>query len=238
MKNSSVFHLVIAACSLICMPALGDQTGGDRRPGDTTIGDIRTGDISHHTHIHMDAPARDRRAYYAGGRVGLALHGIFVPGFSGKMRDLTWGGVGDLDMDFDRTFGGGASLVFPLGELGRFDIGADFLPHKWKEDSRLKIRMIPVTAAFRLGVPLGDILFLYGGGGGGYSFNEFKVPGFSESGGDFIYFACGGVEIQLSPEISLRGEGRYYWHEYDAFEDLASVKLDHFQMRTGMVFWF
>gem|GEM_PF-528476 len=232
MKKVYAFGSVVMVCAMLGMSAYGQDTRQDIRTGDVSIGDIRTGDIAHHTHVHV--PRYDEKGYRTRGRVGLALHGIFIPKFSAEVQP---DGGGSFDFDMARVLGGGAAFIFPLGEVGRFDIGADYLPMKWDEDSSVKIRMIPVYVALRFGIPLTDTVFIYGGGGGGYSFNEYRGPGFSERGDDFVYFACGGVEVLLTNEIGLRAEGRKYWHKYEVVDDV-DLKLDHFQVRAGIVFWF
>lgn len=244
MKKACVFGSFVMVGAMVCMSAYGQEPRGDIRTGDTTIGDIRTGDISHQTHVHVTTPPDryGRPGMYGRGQIGLALGGAYVPSFSGELRVL---GQRVDDVDFAQVFGGGGALVFLIGEMGRIDIGADYLPMKLRDDSRVKIQMIPVTASIRLGAPVTDALFIYGGGGGGYSFDRFKAPAdpefgdpaVSESGGDIVYFACGGVEIRFTNELGLRGEGRYYWHKYEIFDDIEVV-LNHFQARVGVTLWF
>ncbi len=241
MKTSTGIGCIIAGTTLLsAFMAMGQSTIGDVRTGDTYIGDIRTGDMTQSAHTQTHVGRHDRRSGGWPGmradRSGLSLHGAFIPKFTAKTRG---GGVSE-DVDMRRALAGGAAFVFKISEVGRLDLGADYIPLKFDEDSSVKLRMIPVTASFRLGIPVGNSLFFYGAGGGGYSFNELRVPGEKDSGGGAILFAGGGLEAALGRDVSLRGEVRHIWHKQQFGTGATSfdLELNHVQARTAIVFWF
>ncbi len=90
-------------------------------------------------------------------QVGLDLHGLYAFNFNDD----------DDGFNGDNTFGGGASLVFCLGEIVKLDLGGDYLLPENKDDSDVKAQLIPVTGTLRIGVPVDDIAYIYVGGGGG-----------------------------------------------------------------------
>ncbi len=167
-------------------------------------------------------------------QVGIDIHGLYGFNFS------------DDDAELDNTFGGGGSLVICLGPNVKLDLGADYMKPEIKDASSNYVVLIPVTATLRVGWNAGPV-FLYVGGGGGYSFNDLDWQG--GSGGfdledSFTYHACGGAEVSISRNIAVRGEFRYVWNtpELKAPSSLgggkADWKMDHMQGRAGLAFYF
>ena len=172
----------------------------------------------------------------AASKVGLEAHGLWAFNFNDDDSDGS---------NVDDTFGGGASFVFNLHENIKLDLGADYYKPKSKEDSDLKAQLIPVCAALRFGGRL-EAIFLYAGGGAGYSFNSADIKGVSSSEADFdncmIYFACGGLELNLNEDLYLRGEFRYNWlkpeFKVSSIDYKEDIKFDHMQVRAGLGFNF
>lgn len=235
-----VVGCLVGGALLGALAASGQSSIGDVRTGDTRIGDIRTGDMTQSANTHVYVGRDDSRPGRTGpGRAGLSLHGAFIPKFSATV-ETDWG---NEDIDMKRAMAGGASLIFKLGEVGRFELGADYIPLKLDQDmggDSIKIRLIPVTASLRLGIPAGDHFYLYGAGGVGYSFNEIRFEDLwgteKETGGGLALFAGGGAEVALNHHISLRAEVRQFWHKWDFDEDV-DIKLNHLQTRASIIFW-
>ena len=172
----------------------------------------------------------------AASKVGLEAHGLWAFNFNDDE---------DEGSNADDTFGGGASFVFGLHENIKLDIGADYYKPKSDDESDLKAQFIPVCAALRFGGNL-ESVFLYAGGGAGYSFNSLDVEGASSSDIDLddcmVYFACGGAEFNLNEDLYLRGEFRYNWMKPELNVKIADekfdVKFDHMQLRAGLGFNF
>ncbi len=232
MKAYTVIGCMVGAAVLGAFTASGQSSIGDVRTGDTRIGDIRTGDMTQTAHTHVYVGRDDGRSGRRGGGAGISFHGIFIPKFSATLRERGF----SEDVDISRAIAGGASFMFKLGEAGRLELGGDYIPLKLDEDSSVKLRLIPATASLRFGIPIGDSLFFYGAGGGGYSFNELRVGGEKETGGGLVIFAGGGLEVALGSHVSLRGEARKFWHKWDV--EGVDVELDHIQARASMIFWF
>jgi len=165
---------------------------------------------------------------------GLELHGLYAFGFNDEIK---------YGSHADDTFGGGASFVFCLGENVKLDLGGDYFKPEAKNNSDQKAQLIPVTGTLRVGVPL-EMVYLYAGGGAGYSFNEYDGPGDDvlELEDCFTYHACGGGEFMFNENIGLRGEFRYVWLKSEWKEkssgDKIDVKFDHMQVRAGLMFYF
>jgi len=166
---------------------------------------------------------------------GMEVHGLWAFNFNDD----------DDGSNADDTFGGGASFVFNLHENIRLDLGADYYKPEDKDDSDLKAQFIPVCGALRFGGNLEQV-FLYVGGGAGYSFNSLDAEGVSSSQVDLedsmIYFACGGAEFSLNEDLYLRGEFRYNWLKPEInnkiMDEKYDIKFDHMQVRAGLGFNF
>ncbi len=167
---------------------------------------------------------------------GLEVHGLYAFNFNDDESDGS---------NVDNTFGGGASFVFNLSDNVKFDLGGDYLKVQDKDDSDWKAQLIPVCAALRFGGNLEQV-FLYAGGGAGYSFNSADIKGVDSSDADFensmIYFACGGAEFGLSESLYIRAEFRYNWlkpeFKVDSMDYKQDIKFDHMQVRAGLGFNF
>jgi opacity protein-like surface antigen len=175
---------------------------------------------------------------FAAGGSGLEVHGLYAFNFNDD----------DDGSNLDNAFGGGASFVFNLSDNVKLDLGADYIKPEYKDDSSSKVQFIPVCAALRFGGNLEQV-FLYAGGGAGYSFNDLDTP--STPGVDIdiddsmVYFACGGAEFNLNEDLYIRGEFRYNWLQPEVKvtaegwgEDKQDVKCDHMQVRAGLGFNF
>jgi Outer membrane protein beta-barrel domain len=173
---------------------------------------------------------------------GLELHGIYGFAFS------------DDDLELEKGWGGGASLTFCLGDLVKLDLGGDYLRPVVKDPTSEGlpsgdnyVQLIPVTGTIRVG-PQIDPVYLYVGGGAGYSFNDMDFEGdiddFVELEDCITYHGCAGFELSFTPEkqIGLRAEGRYVWLKPDlkwkATGDKEEWKMNHFQARAGLFFYF
>lgn len=224
MRTALLLAVAVSVLALVALPVFAQTT---------RTGDIRTGDIRQETHVHV-SPYNGRPARTS--QVGLSAHFLFAPKFTARE---SWP-EGSWDLDMDSSFGGGGAFVFKLGDIARFDLGGDFQQVKLTDSRNIKVRMVPVTAALRLGVPIANVLYLYGGGGVGWSFNTFKGTAIDLDDG-LIYFACGGGEVSLSDQIALRAEFRYNWHKPDLDDgsgDDGDLQLNHSQLRGGLVFYF
>lgn len=171
-------------------------------------------------------------AVWAQPKAGLDLHGIYGFNYS------------DDDAELEKGWGGGASLVLCLGEFVKLDLGGDYIRPEIKDVDDSYVQMIPVAATLRIGGNL-DVIYIYGGGGAGYSFNDtdFDVADDDWDLEDcFTYHACGGAEIYLSPQIALRGEFRYVWMEpelkFKPTGDKADWNMNHMQVRAGLGIYF
>lgn len=162
--------------------------------------------------------------------VGLEAHGLYAFNFHDE---------DDLGYSLENAFGGGLSLAFALHENVRLDFGLDYFnPHN-EDNSDWDVEFIPVCLGLRFGGHL-EKIFLYGGGGAGYSFNWRTLAWGDE--GDFensmIYFVCGGAEIALAGPLALRGELRYNWLRpelsFDGPRDDEDLNFDHLQVRAGV----
>ncbi|MDP8213882.1 MAG: outer membrane beta-barrel protein [Candidatus Euphemobacter frigidus] len=175
-------------------------------------------------------------------KAGLEIHGLYGFKFS------------DKDAELEKGWGGGASLVLCLGELVKLDIGGDYIRPEMKDQDGIDfggnyVQLIPVTGTLRIGPNLGPV-YIYGGGGAGYSFNSLDLKKEMNPGDDlelencFTYHACAGLEVSFteSKAIGLRAEFRYMWLKPKLKEkstgDKESQKLDNMQGRAGLVFYF
>ncbi|MDP8236153.1 MAG: outer membrane beta-barrel protein [Candidatus Erginobacter occultus] len=162
-------------------------------------------------------------------QVGLDLHGIYAFEFS------------DDDIaELDGAFGGGASLVFCLGDFVKLDLGGDWYKPEFKDFSDVKIELIPVTGTLRIGIPIEDVAFIYGGGGAGYTFINWDQTGVDSDvlDGSVTYHACGGAEILFNESIGIRAEFRYIWLKPEWKDSNDKVELNHMQARGGLVLYF
>lgn len=163
--------------------------------------------------------------------VGIDLHGIYGFQFS------------DDDAELEKGWGGGASLVLCLGDYVKLDLGGDYMRPEVKDASKNYVTLIPVTGTLRIGPQLGPV-YIYGGGGAGYSFNGLDWENDLDKDFDledcFTYHACGGLEVSFteSKQIGIRGEYRYVWMKpdlkYKPTGDKEEWKMDHMQARAGL----
>ncbi len=164
--------------------------------------------------------------------LGLEAHGLYAIAFN------------DDDLKTDDVFGGGGGIVIALGDNVKLDLGGDYLKPENKDISEIKTQFIPVTGTLRLGGSIAEVVFIYVGGGGGWSFNSYDGPGdeYFELEDCFTFHACGGLELFLSPQIALRGEFRYLWLRPDGKDKISGekeeIKFDHIQLRAGLGVYF
>ncbi len=165
---------------------------------------------------------------------GLEFHGLYGFNFS------------DDDLELEKGWGGGASLVLGLGDFVKLDLGGDYIRPQVKDvlDDDY-VQLIPVTATLRFGPRL-DFAYIYVGGGGGYSFNELDTESTMDEVFELedcaTYHACAGFELAFTEDetIGFRGEFRYVWLKPEmkvkATGDKAGDwKMDHMQVRGGFV---
>ena len=159
---------------------------------------------------------------------GFEFHGLTAFGVDGDA-----GRFGEKD--FDVTLGFGASFVVALNEYVKLDFGGDYYALE-ENDSKKDLAVIPLCAAIRIGGNL-DLVYVYGGGGIGYSFNDYDLPGW-ELDDSMIYFLCAGVEFGLNETLALRGELRYNWLKpelkSEATGESDDWNLNHMQFRLGL----
>lgn len=179
---------------------------------------------------------------------GVALDGLYAFEFDGDLE------IGKSEPD--GVFGGGLALICALSRNVKLDLGLDYFEPDIKDTEMDNIRLIPVTVGVRVGGNL-DPVFLYGGGGIGYSFNEYAGQQRGEGelhnylDDSMIYFACAGAELSLSELFVIRSEFRYNWLKPElGFEEWGDSgpgmrtvkkedwKLDHMQFRLGLGLYF
>jgi len=162
-------------------------------------------------------------------QVGIDLHGLYAFEFS------------DDDIpELEGAFGGGASLVFCLGEYVKLDLGGDYYKPEFKDNKDISIELIPVTGTLRVGVPIEDVAYIYGGGGAGYTFINWDQTGVDDDvlDGSVTYHACGGAEFLFNENIGIRAEYRYIWLKPEIKDTSTKVEMNHMQVRGGLVFYF
>lgn len=151
--------------------------------------------------------------------------------------------------DADDTFGGGAVLRLDLDQSLKLDLRGSYFEFDDREGGiEATLEVIPVEAALLVKLPLDQNFNAYVGGGGGYYFAdaEFKAPGGTadvDIDDEFGFFALGGVEIMLSDTLSIFGEAKYTWVEFEEaeFEDAEfEIDLDMtgFGANAGLLFKF
>jgi len=171
---------------------------------------------------------------------GIKATGMYAFEFSG---DLKPGEAKPED-----TFGGGLAIFCAVTPYLKLDLGVDYLNPDIKDMDTAEIELLPVTFSVRGGPNIGPV-FLYAGGGIGYSYNKY-------SGGSSaywitlkdcpIYFACLGAEISLTEYLFIQPEFRYNWLspdlKYEKFiadqgwvpADEDDWELDHLQFRLSL----
>jgi len=110
--------------------------------------------------------------------------------------------------------------------------------------------MIPVTAVLRVGMDL-ELVYLYGGAGIGYSFNDSETPDTMKAAGlkadledEIFYCGLAGIEVGLVDTLAIRGEFRYNWMRPDfkvtgtGVSEKEEVKANHMQLRLGLAVGF
>lgn len=180
----------------------------------------------------------------------LALAGISASAAGGLgLFGSYWDADGDVGM------GGGLKLKMEMAPNIALELRGSYLP-EWDfdedetGDAMEDFSVIPVEADLVVNFPLGDMLKIYGGAGGGYYVTpEFEsdvaIPGSDEPDVDpedvFGYFALGGVEIALSEQVSLFAEAQYRWVEFDEVEidgedvDVDDADLTGFGANAGLL---
>ncbi len=169
-------------------------------------------------------------------QAGFEFHGLYGLNFSDDFAEL------------EKGWGGGASFTFCLGEFVKLDLGGDYIRPQIKDVDDYYVQLIPVAGTLRFGPQLGEIAYLYVGGGAGYSFNDLDFKDDADKGLDledcFTYHACGGFELSFTEDktIGFRGEFRYVWLEPElkdkATGEKEDWKMDHMQGRGGFVVYF
>jgi opacity protein-like surface antigen len=154
------------------------------------------------------------------------------------------------DDEVENTSGWGGSLIFPLVAGIKVDLGGDWLRPKIKDSGGAKVTLIPVTTVLRVGIDLA-LVYLYGGAGIGYSFNDSETPDAMKAVGlkvkledEIFYCALAGIEVGLVDTLAIRGEFRYNWMRPDfkvtgaGVSEKEEVKADHMQLRLGLAVGF
>ncbi len=180
---------------------------------------------------------------------GFEAHGIYAYDFNGE--------AGAFGQDkLDDVFGGGATFFFSFIPAVRVEFGADWIKTKDEDLDDSPLQISPLTAALRLGLPLGRF-YIFGGGGLGYAICRLQPTDEIESyyaargvydlsvSNDLIYFAMAGAEFVISEHIGVRAEYRYSWlrtelryDDYLGSGERQDLNLDHQQIRTGLVVYF
>lgn len=182
-------------------------------------------------------------------QIGFEAHGLYGFEFNGDSASL-----GDLQVKSGA--GGGASFFFSFIPAVRVEAGVDYIKTKVRELDDSELRLVPLTAAIRVGFNL-DALYLYLGGGAGYSLGKLYPRAAAEEAwaelgkyepdlsNDPIYFALAGAELVLSENFGVRVEYRYNrlrthltWQDWRGFEEKEKFNLDHQQARAGLVVYF
>ena len=152
--------------------------------------------------------------------------------------------------DLENTSGWGGTLVFPLVAGVKVDLGGDWLRPEIENSGGAKMTMIPVTAVLRVGMDL-ELIYLYGGAGIGYSFNDSETPDSMKAAGlkadledEIFYCGLAGIEVGLVDTLAIRGEFRYNWMRPDfkvtgtGVSEKEEVKANHMQLRLGLAVGF
>ena len=128
--------------------------------------------------------------------------------------------------DADDGFGGGARLNIGLGDILGIDLRGGYFPDLAKDEDPydLDLRVIPAEAGLTINLPLSEQAIPYVGGGAGYYFIDAKVkgPGVDESAdvdNQVGWYAVAGLQIKLSGQVALFGEGKYTGVEAKAKDD-------------------
>lgn len=161
------------------------------------------------------------------------FHGFYIFQVDGHY-EKGW----DVSMADSGGLGGSVSIWISPNLI--FDGGLDYLwfsPNNFSVDN---IWLFPGTVGLRGGGFIAENMFIYAGGGIGIT------GGWTDRSGinmdyTWLYYACGGLELRLSPWVALRPEFRYTWCnpniDWDDGPDY-SIRLDHMQIRGGLVFNF
>jgi len=161
------------------------------------------------------------------------IHGFYIFQVDGDY-EKGW----DVGMSDSAGMGGSVSIwVSPNLAL---DGALDYLWFSPNDFSVDDIWLLPGTVGLRAGISVLENTFVYAGGGIGIT------GGWTDRSGTnmdyaMLYYACGGLEFRLSPWVSLRPEFRYTWCKPDIDWDFGpnySIRLDHMQIRGGIVFNF
>ncbi|MDP8213881.1 MAG: OmpW family outer membrane protein [Candidatus Euphemobacter frigidus] len=181
--------------------------------------------------------------------IGFDLHGIYAFKFDGES--------GAFGQDrYEDVVGGGATFFFAFIPAVRVEFGADWIETKNKDLDNSRLKISPLTAALRLGYPVGRF-YSYLGGGLGYTIYRLRTTGDADRdlarrgiydlnvANDLSYFAMAGVELVVSEHIGVRAEYRYCWMrtelKYDDWlgnDEEEDLNLDHQEIRCGLVVYF
>ena len=184
-------------------------------------------------------------------RWGCEVHGLYSFNYDTELKAdwQTW--------DEGNAAGGGASLVLDLFRNVKVDFGFDYLKADLKKTpewlTSSETTLVPVSAALRVGAPLG-LFFIYTGGGIGYSFNDVKSNYSSDIKVEncFTYFFLLGLEAAVGEmgseklfretfeNVALRGELRFNWMEPELkwFTTNLDWQYNYMQLRAGLVLYF
>ncbi len=165
---------------------------------------------------------------------GLGLHGSY---WDSKEADDAWGGGALFRLDLHRNLqldirgsffkfdGVEKDIDFSGGMTweGEWEGEPAEVEIIWFIDAQLELdfEVIPVEVALLAHFDLHDRITPYFGGGVGYFFLDAKVRKSEwdnwrvKTSNEFGFFSVGGLRILLNENISLFGEARYTWLEFD-----------------------
>lgn len=164
---------------------------------------------------------------------GLEAHGLYTFEYSHD------------DLDTIEEFGGGGGLTWKIIKWFRLDLAADYYRPRTRcpvSEDQGKIRFVPVTIGAAVGGPVTDCLFLYLGGGTGWSFNSASGDEM-EAKDCLVWYTAATLEYLFTGNLSLQLQYRYTFIEPDIKNkpmDMLSkdVSFDHMEARIGLAFYF
>ncbi len=123
--------------------------------------------------------------------------------------------------DAKAGWGGGLKLTGDLVEWLSLEVRGSYLGAFKPDDDKKYLedmKLVPVEADLVFNIPLGDVLKLYAGAGGGY----YILPKYTAKTGygkeldpdldpqdTWGFFGLGGISIKISQSLSLFGEAKY-----------------------------
>lgn len=131
---------------------------------------------------------------------------------------------GDIE---DESFGYGAQVVFAATENISLELSGTWFED---EDVGTTFDITHIAATLRLGAPLQDGVFIYGGAGGNYNMVDIERVG-DKLDDEVGYHFCGGLEMEISEGVELFGEYRYSFITLDE-EDYG---IDEEDFEVGLI---